>query len=349
MPSPDILGQNRSYRRGMVLGLTMAEIFMLLLFCLMLAMALGLKRQDEKYKHIIIANNELRDRLAEAQAKVDALTPLLAAVKRGDDIFKEMEKAKAEVAKIRQELDTKTRLFDASLKAEEAVREVKQQTGMDLLDPNKRAELLAQADIIKSLEQHGVSGALKPEQAAKLQGDIKLASEVKRIIEERGRGREALSAEQVAKTFSDARQAAADRKNLQDQIKVLQKKLEGTGKGTEFPPCWPPQESGKAPDYIFDIRLTSTGVIVTDNAVPHRAEEQEKLRADGVISMIEFDRELNRSAFQAQTNALYRYSVSQNCRFFVRIYDETRKDEKEVFKAHKRWVEGPFYVYEVRS
>jgi flagellar motor protein MotB len=43
-----ILQQRSSYRRGLVLGLTMAEIMILLVFCLLIAMATFLKREETK-------------------------------------------------------------------------------------------------------------------------------------------------------------------------------------------------------------------------------------------------------------------------------------------------------------
>jgi flagellar motor protein MotB len=43
-----IIEQRSSYRRGLVLGLTMAEIMVLLVFCLLIAMAAFLKREEDK-------------------------------------------------------------------------------------------------------------------------------------------------------------------------------------------------------------------------------------------------------------------------------------------------------------
>jgi flagellar motor protein MotB len=53
-----ILQQRSSYRRGLVLGLTMAEIMILLVFCLLIAMAAFLKREETKR---IAAEQELKE------------------------------------------------------------------------------------------------------------------------------------------------------------------------------------------------------------------------------------------------------------------------------------------------
>jgi outer membrane protein OmpA-like peptidoglycan-associated protein len=53
-----ILEQRSSYRRGLVLGLTMAEIMILLVFCLLIAMAAFLKREETRR---IAAEQELKE------------------------------------------------------------------------------------------------------------------------------------------------------------------------------------------------------------------------------------------------------------------------------------------------
>jgi hypothetical protein len=44
----EIIQQRSSYRQGLVLGLTMAEIMLLLVFCLLIAMATFLKSEQAK-------------------------------------------------------------------------------------------------------------------------------------------------------------------------------------------------------------------------------------------------------------------------------------------------------------
>ena len=57
-----ILEQRSSYRRGLVLGLTMAEIMVLLVFCLLIAMAAFLKREETRR---IAAEQELKQEKAQ--------------------------------------------------------------------------------------------------------------------------------------------------------------------------------------------------------------------------------------------------------------------------------------------
>jgi len=72
-----ILQQRSSYRRGLVLGLTMAEIMILLVFCLLIAMATFLKREEtrrmaaeQELQQQKLQNERTRDVVAELSKSV---------------------------------------------------------------------------------------------------------------------------------------------------------------------------------------------------------------------------------------------------------------------------------------
>jgi flagellar motor protein MotB len=73
-----ILQQRSSYQRGLVLGLTMAEIMILLVFCLLIAMATFLKREEtrriaaeQQLQQQILQNARTRDTVASLQKSAD--------------------------------------------------------------------------------------------------------------------------------------------------------------------------------------------------------------------------------------------------------------------------------------
>jgi len=68
-----ILQQRSSYRRGLVLGLTMAEIMILLVFCLLIAMATFLKREETKR---IAAEQELQQEKLQNERTRDVVAAL---------------------------------------------------------------------------------------------------------------------------------------------------------------------------------------------------------------------------------------------------------------------------------
>jgi len=108
-----------------------------------------------------------------------------------------------------------------------------------------------------------------------------------------------------------------------------------------MPSCWADAETGRV-EYIFDVALTSHGLIVRDRALPHRAEERARLPI-----AIDFGRELAPATFLSQAYPLYQWSVEHECRFFVRAFDLTAPSEKATYKHHLRILGQRFYLYEV--
>ncbi|HXW27909.1 MAG TPA: hypothetical protein VEK55_00990, partial [Xanthobacteraceae bacterium] len=68
--SGTISRQTASYRQGMVLGLTMAEIMLLLVFCLLIAVGVSLATERAR-------RDEVLEQLRHAEAVVTANAPLV--------------------------------------------------------------------------------------------------------------------------------------------------------------------------------------------------------------------------------------------------------------------------------
>jgi hypothetical protein len=132
--------------------------------------------------------------------------------------------------------------------------------------------------------------------------------------------------------------AEREQRWLQGELANLQKKLVAAGHGTEMPPCWVTPDG--TIECIFDISLTSNGIVVHDNALPDHAEDEKRL-----APQMRFDSVLDRDEFRRATQALYDWSRAQHpeCRFFVRVFDLTKADEKTVYKSELQTVEGHFY------
>jgi flagellar motor protein MotB len=71
--SGQIVQQRSSYQRGLVLGLTMAEIMILLVFCLLIAMATFLKREETRR---IAAEQQLQQQVAQNERTRDVVATL---------------------------------------------------------------------------------------------------------------------------------------------------------------------------------------------------------------------------------------------------------------------------------
>src|ERR1700692_4143207 len=71
--SGQIVEQRSSYQRGRVVGLTMAEIMILLVFCLLIAMATFLKREETRR---IAAEQQLEQQVAQNERTRDVVATL---------------------------------------------------------------------------------------------------------------------------------------------------------------------------------------------------------------------------------------------------------------------------------
>ena len=132
---------------------------------------------------------------------------------------------------------------------------------------------------------------------------------------------------------------------LEGQLKNAQRTLErlGKGNGTEKPACWADPVTGR-PEYIFRVDLTSGGLIIHDQKIAHRSEEQALLPVSGIT----FDGELPPDVFRAQTGALATWSKERECRFFVMVKDLTQPTEKDAYKRMLKTLEEHFYKLEIK-
>lgn len=78
------LRQDKSYRRGLVLGLTMAEVMILLIFVLLMALAAALQKRDDRIRAMDDGG---------ASRLVEAIQRAYPQAKHSDDYFKELTRA----------------------------------------------------------------------------------------------------------------------------------------------------------------------------------------------------------------------------------------------------------------
>jgi outer membrane protein OmpA-like peptidoglycan-associated protein len=138
--------QHSSYRQGLVLGLTMAEIMVLLVFCLLIAMATYLRAEQSKLADAKKeleqqqAQNERNQAIVDALRQNPALFEKLASATGGDaaavdQFWRDLVESKAEAAKLRKDI--------ASLQETAAVMMTLQKNGIDLEKAFRDAEIVA--------------------------------------------------------------------------------------------------------------------------------------------------------------------------------------------------------------
>ncbi|MCU0808346.1 MAG: hypothetical protein MUC53_10555 [Candidatus Contendobacter sp.] len=368
----DILQQKRAYRRGLILGLTMAESVILIIFALLLALAAFLIQKDQTIEQMrgqiadatadqqrcaaalaearVLQEKQIADAtadqqrcaaaLAEArvlQEKMATIQALTQGANNFDEMFKElvlMQRQAQRTAELEQQV---VMLIEKQQALEKAVQGVETapvggQTLAEKLEHLVERAIVCE-QLVKSLPQSDSPATLR-ELEQRLAALMKLEAALSAAMP-------GVEPAEAVRSITDELQASrVQMTNLQGQMANLRRRLEGAGKGTEKPACWATPDG--RPEYIFDVALRSGGVTVRDNALSHRAEEQRQLP----LGSFGFNREVSLTQFRAAAQPLREWSRQHECMFFVRIQDQTGPSQKAVYKQKLRTVGEFFYYYE---
>jgi flagellar motor protein MotB len=167
--------QTASYRQGLVLGLTMAEIMLLLVFCLLIAVGVALsteraKRDDaltrlKKVEAAAAANEAVVKTIRRNERLADLLdrSAKLASQREIDDFWRKLVESNDAVAKMEQEgVPLKALQEDSSYTAK------LQQLISEGIDPDKIARGVALASAIDAIIADRNLGSLTPQEIAAL-------------------------------------------------------------------------------------------------------------------------------------------------------------------------------------
>ena len=339
-----IVHEDRAYRRGLVLGLTMAEIAVLLIFCLLLALAALLMAKDEEISERDKQIQELTEANALLKKRVEHV---LAQNNRADDFEEDFETLYLKQTVKAEALEQQNAALTERVEALEALEDALKASGRSA-DP----ETIERLDQDLASLDEAKRGAERAEQLEGVLRDANLPVEpdpLATAIEEAAAAREVLqnaetgSVDETIKRLRESEVIEQENQVLQERLVRIQEQNDAVGKGTEFPSCWV-REGTTRPEYIFDVALTSKGLIVRDRKLPHRAAEQARLPI-----AIDFGRELSHGEFMAQARPLFDWSVRRGCRFFVQAFDLTAANAKKLFKQRTRTLKQRFYRYEVRD
>lgn len=329
--------EERSYRRGLVLGLTMAEIMILILFALLLIWMAGLiklQKSEEAARAAEKKNEKLEIRAQQLQQQIELLVGGQDKANKFDDLFRELELTKSTTDDLRAKVAS---LEETTQILNRIAAEGGGGSDTEKVAARVRDELVI-ADKVTS-------------QIRKTKGDTKVSdAEIKKVASELIRTEQTLrdqgydpstAGKMVGDAVNKVQEAELRAKTLQGRLQNAQQLLGARGKGTEKPACWADPVTGK-PEYIFDVALQSTTVRIRDNALPHRAVEQARLP----LQDIKFNVDLDLNDFRTRTRPLFQWSEKEECRFFVRVFDLTAAHEKARYKIVLRTVEEHFYKFE---
>ena len=320
-----------NYRRGLVLGLTLAEIFLLLLFLLLMLSAYLLSREQEKLKPLfeVLDQNQLPyDTPAEIKDSVGQL---------GGAYF--------ENAKLKQLIDNPNQALE-NIRTLHSITQILLEQGIAIDDPNElstKLKAMSEAEILE-------------EQYRRVCGDIRNVREMVELMHGKDK-----SAEDVLKTCpptiatnGDSTTTATKPESLEEAVDIidrlqrtntaLSEKLKTItgGRGLVFPPCWVRLNAPNRPVYTYNIAIFDTGLRVALGD-DRTGQDLSVLKRNGPEP--EYGVIISGSEFSRRTQGMFEWSVENECRFYVRIRDRTSPTNKEGYKRYLATIEDHFYKY----
>jgi hypothetical protein len=313
------IADEREHRRGLVLGLTLAEVLLLLLFLLLLALG----RQMDYWR---ATAQEVQQKYDELGATMETMRPLQQALAKADG-----------------GIDTVSELIQRLSRVQQMERTVAQLQA-------ENSALGSQVTVIRNLGAEGKKLSAMTsayEHAMKIDPSdppavLKRALDV---IDRLGTGTTPEQVKPLAEMTADfdIKQSFASVEADRDKIRRERDNLMRSGNGLTYPSCW--TAANGQTEYMFEITTKDAGLIVKDAAPPSRVNDP----AWKYVDAIQKASVINERTFDSATNKLFAYGKQQNCRFYSILRDDTGRESKERYKQLRSLVENHFYVMIPRS
>ena len=350
---PDL---DKPYRRGLILGLSLAEVFLLLVFLLLLV-AVGyagmVAEEKKKIEDSVEIGKEVKKQYPNIlPEEVEDLFIILKENliddkdidKQVEEIFKRIIELEAEVQKLKKE-NKELKKYGNDI------------TGLQNLLSEKNEEIKTLKFELKKLKEENET--LKANLAQLKILNTALKSKLDKL-EEKIKKLEALIDQNLPKLIDDLRdrikELEKDNNNLGNTVKDLEKEnskdkdvqeelLNLVGNGTQKIACWTKfdQKLGRLRSLnIFDVLINNSGILIYDRK-KHKFLNQNELdeRKNKIpMAQIEFNRTLSVTEFLFQTERMYRHGfdkkgyfsdlkqkyVSIPCLYNIQVYDKTTND-----------------------
>lgn len=301
--------KEKYYRRGLLLGLTLAESFLLIVFILLLIFTTMLISKEKSIKTLTSTVEDLNNKITDYKLISQAIASQSNNPSKFEDDFKKLT-IKLKELKSQDELKSKLVELTQSNKQSREFLDKMQKKFSDKMPEVNESNIIPILDSLLSSLDPGKT-------------DTKGVSLTSLITEK-------------------------DNKisNLYGQLKNLQLKVEktkGLGKGASYPPCWAEETTGN-PEYIFDVYITENGLLLKNTCPENRKVDFESLP----VSDLKFDSNVSSLEFQKQSTPLFQYSAKNDCRFFVRLIDSSGNITKDFYKKNRDAVESLFYIKQVK-
>jgi len=307
----------RENRRGLTLGLTLAEVLLLLLFLVLLALGWRMMEMQRDQRLAVAILQRENTHLQRANADLKSSLHGLEAI---DTDLEKLKTAEAAVAAATE--------IDPNDPAELLQRAVAIMKRLMTAAPPDRAgaasAMLSPSEKLDAIERTvEAARQINPVDPAEA---LARAAEILARLGAETRPEEVMPIGQIVSLSRERDQAISERNNLMR-----------SGNGLTYPSCWRTAD-GKT-EFIFDVTFQDTGIIVR-NATPSRAGDP-ALQLVGGVPRNEL---INENVFKTETLELFNYSKGQNCRFYAIIRDSTGATNKARYKELVALVENHFYT-----
>lgn len=296
------------YRRGVVLGFTVAEIVLLILFALLLALA-----------GFIVSGKAEVEKAAATNA---VFLTAIGAVKSSDP-----EKFKMEVEKvITQQINYESKIRDIEKRVggrllPDDVYDTIQSENLDLTTAEGKKRLL---DLLIV--------ALDAQRRVKDEGGK--AKTGKEIIESCKTGSEFINTFGKQRSVHEVELGIKDEKGKAEHWKGVASQC---GLGGTLPPCY--RQSVNEPIlFLFDVRIKPEGLVLLDTAAE---KYRERLQVDFPHTP-PLGKPISEAEFRLATFQYLDWGRRKECRFYVTVFDDLPND-KDRLKSSLKAVESNFY------
>lgn len=340
---------DKPYRRGLVLGLSLAELFLILLFLLLLvSMGLTAFIQEEldaankKNETLVSQNQELTDSLTEIQKilggeiTVVEFTRLVKDVAARQKLIRQNEQLVDQLSKVNKELKTLSAVSEVLKKYD--------------IQPDALTELIeGKEDLAEALAKNTALRETIVEQESKM----------KAVNQELVQAE--IEAELARSLLEEAKKQISEK---QDKIVEISKILDAVTDKGRNPPCWfrlvddksEPGAKRQRDVKIFDVKIEDDGFVV----IKHNNDKTPKPIEFGDLSSLPLypDSSFNKKLSQNQFSSIFKtfYMAGENnkiqpykCMFTVDVYDRTSNTNKTGYKRSLNTIEGMFGTFMERG
>jgi len=351
----EIRQRDSVYRRGVLLGMTMAEIMILILFCLLMAFILKLETYEKEVEQTETAQ-ALMDTLERIAGNYDDAWELLSSLEKvittiGVDALGEV----AELLEQRPDM-TRDDILSAvgqGLSHYQNVQDALSASTEQRPTPEEVAESIVAR---MTAGEHAIERAPETEALDALRSQVEdetghspSPEELRESVRELLADSKAWRSTEQGSIEAEYENSLLENQDLKERMGRLDKALvkatgqlqgRGQGQGLVYPSCFETPE-GKT-QFIFNVVFDESSMQLTALPVPGNEERWARLNFDRITTgdAIPVKRYLD------ETLAVFTWSEENACRFFVKIEDHTLAENKSQYKVIKRFIERRFYTYE---